>query len=166
MKWINIINQEPMTWSLHLPYKPYETTFERIFQFLETVGLLDWRALYAIQYNIIMGSWINKDTLDWYAHRRTDNFCLAGGKPFAQEILARFPIFLRNSRNETRVIRCTNNGLHMKWKYSYIWICHMSSKNTLKLKRNSCLFHFDGRRYQWYDPCDCWLQIWPMPFKW
>ena len=37
----------------HLPYKPYETTFAGIFLFLETVGLLDWRALYAIQYNII-----------------------------------------------------------------------------------------------------------------
>ena len=24
---------------------------------------------------------------------------------------------------------------------------HMSSKNTLKLKRNRCLYHFDGRRY-------------------
>ena len=36
--------------SLHLPYKPYETTFARIFLFLETVGLLDWRALYAIEY--------------------------------------------------------------------------------------------------------------------
>ena len=30
-----------------------ETTFASIFLFLETVGLLDWRALYAIQYNII-----------------------------------------------------------------------------------------------------------------
>ena len=33
--------------------KPYETTFARIFLFLETMGLLDWRALYAVQYNII-----------------------------------------------------------------------------------------------------------------
>ena len=45
--------QEPVTRSLHLPYKPYEISFARIFLFLETVGLLDWRALYAIQYNII-----------------------------------------------------------------------------------------------------------------
>ena len=44
--------QEPITRSLHLPYKPYETTFARIFLILETVGLLDKRALYAIQYNI------------------------------------------------------------------------------------------------------------------
>ena len=44
---------EPITRSLHLPYKPYETTFARIFLFLETVGLLDWYALYAIRYNII-----------------------------------------------------------------------------------------------------------------
>ena len=47
------IHQEPITQSLHLSYKPYETTFARIFLFLETVGLLDWRALYAKQYNII-----------------------------------------------------------------------------------------------------------------
>ena len=45
--------QEPINRSLHLPYKPYETTFAPVFLFLETVGLLDWRALYAIQYNII-----------------------------------------------------------------------------------------------------------------
>ena len=41
-----------ITRSLHLPYI-LESTFARIFLFLETVGLLDWRALYAIQYNII-----------------------------------------------------------------------------------------------------------------
>ena len=46
-------NQEPITRSLHLPYKPYESTFARISLFLETVGLLDWRALYAKQYNVI-----------------------------------------------------------------------------------------------------------------
>ena len=49
----NDLLQESITRSLHLPYKPYETTFARIFLFLETVELLDWRALYAIQYNII-----------------------------------------------------------------------------------------------------------------
>ena len=45
-------DQEPITRSLHLPYKPYETTFAGIFLFLETVKLLDWHALCAIQYNI------------------------------------------------------------------------------------------------------------------
>ena len=41
--WINWVQlyQEPITRSLHLPYKPYATTFARIFLFLETVGLLD-----------------------------------------------------------------------------------------------------------------------------
>ena len=51
--------QEPITRSLHLPYKPYESTFARIFLFLETAGLLDSRAVYAvyaIQYNIIQRS--------------------------------------------------------------------------------------------------------------
>ena len=46
-------NQEPIIRSLHLPYKPYETTFARIFLFLETAGLLDSLTIYAIQYNII-----------------------------------------------------------------------------------------------------------------
>ena len=44
-------DQEPITRSLHLPYI-LESTFARIFLFLETVGLLDWRALYAIQYSV------------------------------------------------------------------------------------------------------------------
>ena len=33
-----VLRQELITWSLHLPYKPYETTFARIFLFLETRG--------------------------------------------------------------------------------------------------------------------------------
>ena len=45
--------QQPITRSLNLPYKPYETSFARIFLFLENAGLLDSRAVYAIQYNII-----------------------------------------------------------------------------------------------------------------
>ena len=45
--------QEPITRSLHLPYKPYETSFARIFLILETSGILDSRALYALQYNIM-----------------------------------------------------------------------------------------------------------------
>ena len=43
--------QEPITRSLHLPYKPYKTAFARIFLFLQTAGLLDSRALYA-QYTV------------------------------------------------------------------------------------------------------------------
>ena len=46
-----IYGQEPITRSLHLPYKPYETTFALIFLFLETVRLLDWCPLYAILNN-------------------------------------------------------------------------------------------------------------------
>ena len=46
------LRQEPITRSLYLPYKPYESTFARIFLFLETAGLLNSR-LYAIQCNII-----------------------------------------------------------------------------------------------------------------
>ena len=42
-------------------------------------------------------------------------FCQGGGgEPFAQKNSHKLPKFLRNSRKETRVIRCTNNGLHMK----------------------------------------------------
>ena len=46
----------------------------------------------------------------------------------------KLPKFLRYSRKETRIIRCTNNSVHMKWKYSYIWIYHMSSKTLQNLK--------------------------------
>ena len=35
----NLLVQEPITRSLHLPHKPYETTFARIFLFLETAWL-------------------------------------------------------------------------------------------------------------------------------
>ena len=35
------------------PPFPTQTLRDNLFLFLETVGLLDWRALYAIQYNII-----------------------------------------------------------------------------------------------------------------
>ena len=38
--------QERITWSLHLPYKPYQTTCARIFLFLKTAGLFDSRALF------------------------------------------------------------------------------------------------------------------------
>ena len=37
---------------------------------------------------------------------------------------------LQNSRTLLKFLRnsqCNNIGLHMKWKYSYIWIYHMSS---------------------------------------
>ena len=45
----NSADQEPITRSLHLTYKLYETTFARIFLFLETAGFLDSRTIYSIQ---------------------------------------------------------------------------------------------------------------------
>ena len=69
-------------------------------------------------------------------HKRTGIFCQGVWWTICPKISFKLPKFLWNSWKETRVIRCTDNGLHMKWKYSYIWIYHMSSKNTLKLKRN------------------------------
>ena len=49
------VDQEPITQSLHLPYKPYETTFARIFLFLETAGLLNSRTIcYTVQYNTLL----------------------------------------------------------------------------------------------------------------
>ena len=39
---------------------------------------------------------------------------------------------MKQSKKKTRVIWCANIGLHMKCTYSYIWIYHMSSWNTLK----------------------------------
>ena len=44
-----------------------QLTFVRIFLFLETVGLLDWRALYAIQYNIIQYDTTQHKTIQYSA---------------------------------------------------------------------------------------------------
>ena len=33
---------------------------------------------------------------------------------------------------------------------------HMNLSYELIKHVNSCLCHFDGRTYQWYDPCHCW----------
>ena len=38
----------------------------------------------------------------------------------------KLPEFLQKSWKEMRVIWCTNIGLHIKWKYSCMWIYHMS----------------------------------------
>ena len=64
---------------------------------------------------------------------------------------------LRNCQRKARVIRCTNKGLHMKWKYSYIRM-NLSYELIKHIKRNICLCHFDSGRYQWYVPCHWWLQ--------
>ena len=39
----------------------------------------------------------------------------------------KLPKFSRSSRKERRVIWYTNIGLHMKWKYAYMRIYHMTS---------------------------------------
>ena len=52
-KHTNPLNQEPVTRSIHLPCKPYKSSFARIFLILETAGLLDSRVLYTVQYNVI-----------------------------------------------------------------------------------------------------------------
>jgi len=44
----------------------------------------------------------------------------------------------------------------------HIWIYHTSSLK--QVKRNSCLCHFDGQSYLWYDLNLCWLQSWHIPF--
>ena len=51
------------------------------------------------------------------------------------------PSFLRNGPKETRVIRGNNIGLHMKWKYCYIWNYHMS---FIVKHVNSCLCHLES----------------------
>ena len=71
--------QRPITRSLHLPYKPYETSFARIFLFLETAGLLDSRALCAIQYNITQHNTIQCTS---YTIRFLGNLRLAWGENY------------------------------------------------------------------------------------
>ena len=102
-----------------------------------------------------------------FKYRRTGRLREVGGGWALNNLLKKFSQFSecsRNSRKETRVIRCTNIGLHMKWKYSYIWtwIYHMGSWNTLK---ENSICHFDGGRYHWDDLCHCWLQSRHMSFQ-
>ena len=70
-------------------------------------------------------------------HKRSGIFLPGGRWTICPKNSFKLPKFLRNSRKEIRVMQCINNGLHMKWKYSCMWIYHMSSKNTLKLKTRS-----------------------------
>ena len=57
--------QEPITGSLHLLYKLYETSFARISLVLETAGLIDSRTLYVIQYNIIQHNTTQHNTMHY-----------------------------------------------------------------------------------------------------
>ena len=45
-------------------------------------------------------------------------------------------------------------------------LLHMNQSYELikHVKRNSCLCHFDGHGYLWYDLYHCWLQSWHIPF--
>ena len=83
-------------------------------------------------------------------HRRTGNFLPGGGgggggnylppkfSPVAQ-------IFTKQSMQQHRPTYEEKVFLHMNLSYELI----------KHVKRNSCLCHFDGRRYQWYDPYIC-----------
>ena len=42
---------------------------------------------------------------------------------------------------------------------------HMDLLYELIKYVNSCLWHFECRKYQWYDPCHCWPQSLHMPFQ-
>ena len=49
-----------------------------------------------------------------FSHRRTGIFLPGGAVNHLPKKFLQVAQILRNSRKETRVIRCTNNGLHMK----------------------------------------------------
>ena len=63
-------------------------------------------------------------TITWQLYNAILAFYL---KTICSKNSRKLPNFLRNSKKEMRVIRCNNIGLHMKWKYFYIWIYYMSS---------------------------------------
>ena len=52
-------------------------------------------------------------------HRCTGILCQGDSEPLPKNSY-KFPKFLLYSRKETRIIQCTHNSVHMKWKYSYI----------------------------------------------
>ena len=66
-------------------------------------------------------------------HRRTGIFLPGGAVNHLPKKCLQVAQILRNSRKETGVLRCTNNGLHMKWNFFHIWI-YIWVKNTFNLK--------------------------------
>ena len=107
--------QEPITRSLHLPYKPYETTFARIFLFLETVGLLDWRALYAIQYNIIQ--------YDTAQHNSTQNNKIQYSALY-KELSLELKLAWGENRSKNRKIRAkVDSRIYGRWRLRVMGSC-------------------------------------------
>ena len=70
----------------------------------------------------------------------------------------------RRERQRTHVQdlnRSSSRGSHNAWHRPTCEVkifLYMNLSYELIKHVNCCLCHFDGRRYQWYDPCHCWLQ--------
>ena len=79
---------------------------------------------------ILLVSWTSKDSSVWLYHRRTGSFlfakCTVNHLAKNRKIVASWPYFYETVGKKTRVW-CTNIGLHMKWKYCYIWVYYISS---------------------------------------
>ena len=70
----------------------------------------------------------------------------------------------RRERQRTHVQdlnRSSSRGSHNAWHRPTCEVkifLYMNLSYELIKHVHCCLCHFDGRRYQWYDPCHCWLQ--------
>ena len=84
------------------------------------------------------------------------------GESFAQKFSQVAQFFTKQAKR---------NAGHMMGKHRPTYEVHLFLHMNLSyefmkhVKRNSCLFHFDGQRYLWCDLCHCCLQSWHIPNK-
>ena len=71
---------------------------------------------------------VREQSCCWY-HRRTGIFLPEGAVNHLPKKFLQVAQILWNSRKETRVIRCTNNGLDMKWNFFLIYESTYEFKN-------------------------------------
>ena len=97
-------------WSLNLRLIPFTSQENRPFWYIHFVTLT-WVAFFFNQF-----------------HRRTGIFLPGGAVNHLPKKFLQVAQILWNSRKETRVIRCTNNGLDMKWNFFWYMNLHLSLK--------------------------------------
>ena len=106
-------NDTVITRSLHLPYKPFETTFAHICLFLEPAGLLDSCAHNTIKYNAMQCNAVQYNTIQYNTAQQNTEY---------------------NPINNTTQHRIQSNTIH----YAIYFLGNLSSpglKTVLKIER-------------------------------